>query len=118
MALYDRILGCLLGTAVGDALGLPAEGLNATRIRRLWGGRWEHRLLFGHGMLSDDSEHALMIGQALLQHPLDERAFARSLAWKLRWWLAALGETNSISTFIAGGIPISPRMARMRPMAS
>jgi len=27
----ERIVGCLLGTAVGDALGLPYEGLSSRR---------------------------------------------------------------------------------------
>lgn len=94
----ERFEGLLLGTAVGDAIGLPAEGMSAARIRRLWGGRWEHRFFFGHGMLSDDSEHTLMVGQALLQHPADDRAFARALAWKLRWWLAALPAGVGLAT--------------------
>ena len=31
----DAAAGCLLGTAVGDALGLPCEGLSRRRQRRL-----------------------------------------------------------------------------------
>lgn len=30
------IIGCLLGTAVGDALGLPCEGLPKRRQQRLF----------------------------------------------------------------------------------
>jgi ADP-ribosylglycohydrolase len=30
------IVGCLLGTAVGDALGLPYEGLSPQRQRRIY----------------------------------------------------------------------------------
>lgn len=41
-------------------------------------------------MMSDDAEHACMTAQALLAAPLDESRFARSLAWRLRGWLAAL----------------------------
>jgi ADP-ribosylglycohydrolase len=40
-------------------------------------------------MCSDDTEHACMTADALLRHPDDPDAFARSLAWKLRWWLLA-----------------------------
>lgn len=87
----DRVLGALLGTAVGDALGLPREGLSARRARRMYGeGRLRHRLLFGLGMISDDTEHSAMVLQALLAHPRDPEAFARSLAWRLRAWLLAL----------------------------
>ena len=32
--LEDRLVGTLLGTALGDAQGLPAEGMSARAIRR------------------------------------------------------------------------------------
>ena len=86
----DRLAGILLGTAVGDALGLPAEGLSPRRRRRLMPGPWRHRLLFGHGMVSDDTEHTLFVAQSLLRYPADTDAFQRRLAWHLRWWFAGL----------------------------
>jgi ADP-ribosyl-[dinitrogen reductase] hydrolase len=87
----DRIAGVLLGTAVGDALGLPREGLSRRRAERLFGPPpLTHRFLFGCGMVSDDTEHACMTAQALLRHPRDPDAFARSLAWRLRFWLLGL----------------------------
>lgn len=82
--------GVLLGTAVGDALGLPAEGMSRERIQRRWKGQWQHHFLFGRGMISDDTEHTLMVAQALLAHPEDAAAFQRSLAWKFRGWFACL----------------------------
>jgi ADP-ribosylglycohydrolase len=87
----DRIAGTILGTAVGDALGLPREGLSRRRAQRLFGGPpLRHRFLFGRGMISDDAEHTCMVGQALLRSPDDADGFARSLAWRLRWWLLSL----------------------------
>ena len=86
----DKLAGVLLGTAVGDALGLPFENLSARRARRLWEGDLRMRLLFGRGMFSDDTEHTLMVAQALLSHGEDAAAFQRALAWKLRWWLVSL----------------------------
>jgi ADP-ribosyl-[dinitrogen reductase] hydrolase len=86
----DRLAGILLGTAVGDALGLPAEGLSPRRRRRLMPGPWRHRLIFGHGMVSDDTEHTLFVAQSLLRYPADTDAFQRRLAWHLRWWFAGL----------------------------
>jgi ADP-ribosyl-[dinitrogen reductase] hydrolase len=87
----DRIAGVLLGTAVGDALGLPREGLSRRRAERLFGlPPLNHRFLFGRGMVSDDTEHACMTGQALLSNANDANAFARSLAWRLRFWLLGL----------------------------
>ena len=87
----DRIAGVLLGTAVGDGLGLPREGLSRRRAERLFGPPpLRHRFIFGRGMVSDDTEHACMAAQALLCHPNDADAFARSLAWRLRFWLLGL----------------------------
>jgi ADP-ribosylglycohydrolase len=81
---------CLLGGALGDALGLPAEGLNAKRIARLWQGAWRHRFFFGKGMVSDDTEHAVMTTLSLAKHGNDPDAFTRDLARRLRWWFAGI----------------------------
>jgi ADP-ribosyl-[dinitrogen reductase] hydrolase len=87
----DQIAGVILGTAVGDALGLPREGLSRRRARKLFGSPpLGHRFLFGRGMVSDDTEHTCMVGQALLAAPGDVKTFARSLAWRLRFWLLGL----------------------------
>ena len=89
-SLPDRIRGLLLGTAVGDALGLPAEGLGPLTIQRLGWSPWRHRLICGRGMVSDDTEHTALVARSLLDHPSDPAAFQRSLAWRLRWWMLAL----------------------------
>jgi ADP-ribosylglycohydrolase len=99
--LQDRFAGLLVGTAVGDALGLPAEGISRGRIQRMWRGRWRHRVLFGHGMVSDDTEHSLFVAQALLTHPDDVAAFQRCLAWKLRLWLLGLPAGIGLATLRA-----------------
>lgn len=88
--LHERFAGLVLGTAVGDALGLPAENLSAEKIRKRWNGKWKMRFIFGKGMVSDDTEHTLMVAQALLEHPDNATKFQRALAWKFRWWFAGL----------------------------
>src|SRR5262245_13547063 len=89
--LEDVLAGVLLGTAVGDALGLPREGLSPRRAPRLYGAPpLRHRFLFGRGMTSDDTEHTCLVAQALLRHPDDVSRFARSLGWGLRWWFAGV----------------------------
>jgi len=87
---HSHLAGILLGGAVGDALGLPAEGLSPARQRSWWPGDLRHRFFFGHGMVSDDTEHAFMTAQALLESGGDVERFRRSLGWKLRWWFLAL----------------------------
>jgi len=82
--------GTLLGTAIGDAVLLPGEGMSRSAIARRFPGPLRHRLAFGRGLISDDTEHAFFTTQALLAHPEEVTRFRRSLAWKLRWWFVAL----------------------------
>ena len=88
--LRSRFAGLLLGQAVGDALGLPWEGLSRRRAIKMFSTPDHYRFLFGRGMISDDTEHACMTAQAILAYPDDPKLFAHSLGWKLRWWLAGL----------------------------
>jgi ADP-ribosyl-[dinitrogen reductase] hydrolase len=97
----NAFVGVLLGTAVGDSLGLPAERMSRQRIRARWAGVWRHRFVFGHGMVSDDTEHTLFVAQALLAYPDDPIAFQRCLAWKLRLWLLGLPAGIGLATLKA-----------------
>jgi len=99
--LRERFAGVLLGTAVGDSLGLPAEGLTRSRVERRWHGNWQHRFVFRHGMCSDDTEHTFFVSQALLAHPDDPVAFQRCLAWRLRLWLLGLPAGIGLATLRA-----------------
>jgi ADP-ribosylglycohydrolase len=95
----NQIAGAILGTAVGDALGLPREGMARRRAAKFFGrGPIRHRFLFGRGMVSDDSEHTCMVGQAILASPLDASGFARSLAWRLRFWVLGLPAGVGLAT--------------------
>lgn len=105
----DSIHGCLLGTAVGDALGLPYEGLTPRRAKRMLGPPDRYRFFFGRGMVSDDTDHAIMTAAALLwsrkrteevtgdsgrssdrlEH-FDIGRFETVLAKQLKWWLASI----------------------------
>lgn len=85
-----RMRGVILGCAAGDAMGLPYEGLSAAQGARVYGPPGvRHRLLWGCGMISDDTEHTLLVAQTLLAHPDDLEAFGRGLAWRLRGWFLA-----------------------------
>ncbi|HEV7401355.1 MAG TPA: ADP-ribosylglycohydrolase family protein [Chthoniobacteraceae bacterium] len=88
--MLEALAGVLVGTAVGDALGLPMEGLSARRQAKLFPPPLRHRFLGRRGMISDDTEHTLMVGQALLESSHDLAQFERALARRLRWWLASL----------------------------
>src|SRR5947209_7741478 len=84
------LTGCLIGMAIGDALGLPCEGLSPRRSARLFPDFERFHFLFGRGMFSDDTEHACMTGQALLISGGDPERFLRSLSWRLRCWLLGI----------------------------
>lgn len=63
----DRFLGCLLGTFVGDALGMPVEGLAAGTIR------YRHGLVrdmldarLGKGTYTDDTEMTVAVAESLV----------------------------------------------------
>jgi ADP-ribosyl-[dinitrogen reductase] hydrolase len=86
----QQIIGSLLGTALGDAIGLPYEGLSRRRGARMLGKPDRHRLLFGRGMISDDTEHACMTAQALLASGGEVDLFRTQLARRLRYWLLAM----------------------------
>jgi ADP-ribosyl-[dinitrogen reductase] hydrolase len=91
MERVERIAGVLLGTAVGDALGLPREALSRRRAERLFGPPpLRHRLLLGHGIPSDDTDHTCFVAEALLAAPVSPDLFARDLARSLRLWLLTL----------------------------
>lgn len=94
----SRFRGVLLGTAVGDAVGLPAEGISRRLVAKRFPRPWRHRLLWRYGMLSDDTEQTLLLSQALLAYPDSPQRFARHLGWGLRLWLMLLPAGIGIAT--------------------
>src|SRR5262245_19353151 len=91
------IAGCLLGTAVGEQLGLACEGLSRRRQSRMFLDLEGYKLLpFGKGLCSDDTEHTCMVAQSLIEtaHFRDPdgmgRRFALNFARRLRFWLLGL----------------------------
>jgi ADP-ribosylglycohydrolase len=95
------LIGAILGTAVGDAIGLPYEGLSPRRAARLFGPPTRYRLLAGRGMVSDDTEHACMTMQAMIASGDDAALFARLLARRLRLWLLGAPAGAGLATLKA-----------------
>ncbi|MDD9206933.1 ADP-ribosylglycohydrolase family protein [Georgenia sp. 10Sc9-8] len=66
----DRAHGCLLGVALGDALGMPTEGMAPGDLERRLG--WVDDLLPGPGralpagQVTDDTEQTVMLAEAIL----------------------------------------------------
>jgi ADP-ribosylglycohydrolase len=74
----DRVRGCLLGLAVGDALGAPLEGLSSQQIRAHYGQvvnyvdgarAWKKKPYRWRmpGLYSDDTQQALALCDVLLE---------------------------------------------------
>lgn len=96
--LQARLTGSLIGTAMGDAIGLPYEGLSRRRCASMLGAPTRQRLFFGRGMVSDDTEHACMTAQALIVSSGDVAVFRKNLASRLRWWLLPLPAGVGLAT--------------------
>lgn len=71
----DKVLGALLGVAVGDALGAPLEFMSAEEIRSKYvtvrdmiGGGW---LNVAPGEITDDTEMTLAVAEGIVESPRD-----------------------------------------------
>lgn len=69
-SLQKRIRGCLLGGAVGDALGAPVEFLRREQIKRIFGpaGITDYAPAYGRiGAITDDTQMTLFTAEGLLR---------------------------------------------------
>jgi ADP-ribosylglycohydrolase len=91
MPRVEQYVGCLVGLAVGDALGYPVEGLSLRQIREKYGpiGLGDFVSRHGHppGSYSDDTQLTLAVARALLEageksdEELIEAMAAQFVAW-------------------------------------
>lgn len=89
---YERTLGCLYGTATGDALGVPSSFLTPERIKELYG--WidtfyppEKGHIYHDGLkageYTDDTEQALGLITSFLRY---EKVVPEDIARELEKW--------------------------------
>jgi ADP-ribosylglycohydrolase len=96
----DRVLGCLLGGALGDGLGAAVEFQSLGQIRAVHGGEGIRAPVYKDGVLevTDDTQMTLFTAEALLRFaaPPSERRTAASLTeegWQAyRRWLVTQAE--------------------------
>ena len=122
--LQNRFAAVLIGTAIGDALGLPMEGMRATTIAKRFP-KIDRYFLFGRrGFVSDDTEQSALVAQSLAKHPQDLQrcvaAFRLSLlAWFFRLpWGIGFGTLRACLRIALGlkttGVPSAGNGAAMR----
>lgn len=100
-----QITGLLIGTAVGDAIGLAREGIAPKRARRMFGDKIQHNLIvtpWGRiGLCSDDTEHAAMVAQCLLSCKLNPKDFSGRLGRGMRRWFLTMPAGLGMATLKA-----------------
>ena len=108
--LVSRSRGCLLGLAVGDALGGPTEGKSLQSIQRQWGR--VTGFLSDDQTGSDDTEYALFNALLLIKHGPSLSALTIADEWKKelvnasnRYKGAGFSEMLTIRNLKAGLLP-------------
>jgi ADP-ribosylglycohydrolase len=86
----DRFAGVLLGTAVGDALGLPMEGMRADAVARHFPLVEGYSLFGSTGFVSDDTEQTALLAQSLARHPGDRARCVSAFRFALLGWFLRL----------------------------
>jgi ADP-ribosyl-[dinitrogen reductase] hydrolase len=82
----DRVAGCLVGLAVGDALGAPVEFLNRQQVRNQFPQGLRDMIaarLWSKGEYTDDTQMTLLIAESLLE----KKGFvATDIAGRFQLW--------------------------------
>ena len=104
----DTFTGCLLGGAVGDALGWPVEFLSMAEIRRKFGPEGVRDFVEtagGVGAITDDTQMTLFTAEGLLReyrHSIETGAepdYVASVYRAYLRWLHTQGETSRDPNF-------------------
>ena len=94
--LKEEFIGCLLGGAVGDALGYPVEFLKLNEIRDKYGEygieELEVKFLEGKSLISDDTQMTLFTVEGILNSKnIEDVSVAKSTFYSYIRWLYTQG---------------------------
>ncbi|EAM1616369.1 ADP-ribosylglycohydrolase family protein [Salmonella enterica] len=95
--IHDAFRGCMLGAAVGDAIGLPVEFMGLDSIRKSFGpeGIKGYAPCYGGvGLFSDDTQMSLFTAEGLLWADAGESDLVTAGAQVLINWLKTQGVNN------------------------
>ena len=96
----DRFLGCMVGLAIGDALGAAAEGMKESQVAEAFGVLRDYHstAYFRAGEFTDDASMALAMAEAIIARgEVDVDAIARSFLH----WMETDGRGIGLLTFDA-----------------
>jgi len=83
--LEDRFIGCLVGGAVGDALGFTSENMSRKRIQAKYVRLTDYKVRPTWAYYTDDTQLSIAVAETLLANGgYNQPYFRRQLA---RWWL-------------------------------
>jgi ADP-ribosylglycohydrolase len=126
----DRYTGCLLGGAVGDALGRPVEFMSIGEIRKQFGPEGIRDFAdteAGMGAITDDTQMTLFTAEGLLREYRRTRGtgmrpdYACSVYQAYLRWLHTQGETSRDPDFhgcLDGGLMEIPELNHRRAPGS
>lgn len=101
MTKQQIIYNSIIGTALGDSIGLPFEALSRQKIARKKPTFQKQSLFFGKGMFSDDTEQTLSVAQSLIESYDDEVLFQKLMKKRLQLWFLALPAGIGLATMRA-----------------
>ena len=81
----EKIYGCLLGGAIGDALGYPVEFMSHSKILETYGGVGINDLEKGKAFISDDTQMTLFTAEGILLTTSKEKLVDNIYLAYLRW---------------------------------
>ncbi|MFW6079466.1 MAG: ADP-ribosylglycohydrolase family protein, partial [Gemmatimonadota bacterium] len=114
----DRVRGVLIGTMIGDALGMPFEGMPRDAILARHGEPREMlEARLGRGTYTDDTQMALALAEALIDSPgrLDRDRVAARFAERYDPARGYGANTRRVLEAIRRGRPWREAAARHRP---
>ena len=78
----DKFKGCLIGGAIGDALGYPVEFYSLDEIYSEYGGNGirDYKLINGKALISDDTQMTLFTANGLLYSKANKIGLGLSVA--------------------------------------
>lgn len=103
-SLEDRFKGCLLGLAIGDAMGYPTEFLTLPEIHKRYGFEGIRHLQGNPALYSDDTQMSISVARSLIKaghHDIESLMAILSKEF-LEWFRSAENDRSPGNTSIKG----------------